>query len=121
MPSNSNLVKKTDYDTKIMTQEITHTDFHTTLKILDQKINSNKIEHLLVENELQKVKTFDSSYFRGKSHFEEDGTQNYLAFQPINRNFKMIANTKMFHHGNLKDYLMKLLRLLLHLIIVIFH
>ena len=33
------------------------------------------------------------SYFIGKSHFEEDGTQNYLVFQPINRYFKVIANT----------------------------
>ena len=30
-------------------------------------------------------------FFRGKSHFEEDGTQNYLAFQPIQRYFKIIA------------------------------
>ena len=44
-------------------------------------------------NELKKLKTFDSSYFIGKSRFEEDGTQNYLVFQPINRYFKVIANT----------------------------
>ena len=49
-------------------------------------------KHLLVENGLKKLKTFASSYFRGKSHFEEDGTQNYLVFQPINRYFKVIAN-----------------------------
>ena len=42
---------------------------------------------------MKKLKTFDSSYFIGKSHFEEDGTQNYLVFQPINRYFKVIANT----------------------------
>ena len=35
-----------------------------------------------------------SSYFRGKSNFEEDGTQNYLVFQPIYRYFKVIANAK---------------------------
>ena len=29
-----------------------------------------------------------------KSHFEKDGTQNYLVFQPINRYFKVIANAK---------------------------
>ena len=34
------------------------------------------------------------SYFIGKSHFEEDGTKNYLVFQPINRYFKIIADTK---------------------------
>ena len=50
---------------------------------------------LLVENELKKLKPFDSSYFIGKSHFEEDGTQNYLVFQPINRYFKAIANLVM--------------------------
>ena len=34
------------------------------------------------------------SYFIGKSHFEEDGTQNYLVFQPLNKYFKIITNTK---------------------------
>ena len=38
-------------------------------------------------------KTFDSSYCIGKSHFEEDGTQNYLVFQPISKYFKVITNT----------------------------
>ena len=38
---------------------------------------------------MNKLKTFDSSYFIGKSHFEEDGTQNYLVFQPLNRYFKI--------------------------------
>ena len=28
-----------------------------------------------------------------KSHFEEDGTQNYLVFQPMYRYFKMITNS----------------------------
>ena len=40
---------------------------------------------------MKKLKTFDSSYFIGKSHFEEDGTQNYLVFQPMYRYFKRIA------------------------------
>ena len=48
---------------------------------------------MLVENHLKKLKTLDLSYFIGKSHFEEDGTQNYLVFQPINKCFKVIANT----------------------------
>ena len=41
---------------------------------------------------------FDLSYFIGKSHFEEDGTQNYLVFQPLNKYFKFVtnANTKYF-------------------------
>ena len=42
---------------------------------------------------MNKLKTFDSSYFIGKSHFEEDGTQNYLVFQPLNKYSKVIVNT----------------------------
>ena len=40
---------------------------------------------------MKKLKTFDSSYFIGKSHFEEDGAQNYLVFQPMYRYFKITA------------------------------
>ena len=75
----ANLIAKTDFDAK--------------LSSLNRKTTSNKWKHLLVENELKKLKTFDSSYFIGKSHFEEDGTQNYLVFQPINKYFKVITNT----------------------------
>ena len=46
---------------------------------------------MLVGNELKKLKTFYSSYFIDKSHFEEDGTQSYLVFQPKYRYFKIIA------------------------------
>ena len=67
---------------------ITKTDFNTKLSNLNRKITQNKSKHLLVKNELNKLKTFDSSYFIGKSHFEEDGTQNYLVFQPMYRYFK---------------------------------
>ena len=67
---------------------ITKTDFDAKLSSLNRKITTNKTKHLLVENELKKLKTFDSIYFRGKSHFEEDGTQNYLVFQPIQRFLK---------------------------------
>ena len=34
---------------------------------------------------MKKLKTFVSSYFIDKSHFEEDGTQNYLVFQSISK------------------------------------
>ena len=55
---------------------------------LNRKITQNT-KHLLVENELKNLKTFDSSYFIGKSYFEEDGTPNYLVFQPLNKHFKV--------------------------------
>ena len=110
IPSVNNLVKKTDYNTKITDTEnklnnhnhdkyidtpefnklatdvfnarlaqanlITKTDFDTKLSSLNKKITQNK-----------------TSYFIGKSHFEEDDTQNYLVFQPINKYFKVITNT----------------------------
>ena len=60
-------------------------------QVIRKKITSNRSKHLFVENELKKLKAFDSSYFIGKSHFKEDGTQNYLIFQPIHRCFKLIA------------------------------
>ena len=65
---------------------ITKTDFDAKLSSLNRKIMSNKSKHLLVENELKKLK----SYFLEKSHFE-DGKQNYLVFQPMYRYFKQIA------------------------------
>ena len=67
---------------------IIKTDFDAKLSSLNQKITLNKSKHLLVENELKKLKKFDLSYFIGKSYFEEDGTQNYLVFQPRNRYLK---------------------------------
>ena len=42
---------------------------------------------------MDKLKTFDSGCFIRKSHFEEDGTQNYVVFQPLNKYFKVIAST----------------------------
>ena len=91
---------------------ITKTDFDAKLSSLNRKITQNKTKHLLVENELKKLKTFDSIYFIGKSHFQEDGTQNYLVFQPLSTYFKIIIQN-IFHRGNLKDYQTKLLGLLL--------
>ena len=114
----SSLIKKTDYNTKITEIEktLTHHDhdkyittpefnklsadvFDTRLvrASLNQKINSNKTKHLLVKNELKKLKTFDSIYFKGKGNFEKDSRQNYLVFHPIYRHFKRVAD---FGSGN---------------------
>ena len=56
------------------------------------KLQQIKQKNDSIANELKKLKTFDWSYFIGKSHFEEDGTQNYLVFQQLNNYFKVIAN-----------------------------
>ena len=70
---------------------ITKTDFDAKLSSLTKKITSNKIKHLIVENELKKLETFDSIYFLDKSYFEDDGTQNYLVFQIAYRYFKTVS------------------------------
>ena len=72
---------------------VTKTDFDNSVSSLDSKIAANKTKNESIENKFKKVQTFDLSYFICKSHFEENGTQNYLVFQPINRYFKVIANT----------------------------
>ena len=64
---------------------MTKTDFDNRVSNTDSKTAANKTKNDSIENELNKLKTFDSSYFRGKSHFEEDCTQIYLVFQPIQR------------------------------------
>ena len=69
---------------------ITKTEFDLRMSKLNRKITASKSKHLLVENELNKLKMFGSSYFIGQSHFDEDGTQNYLVFQPINKYFKLV-------------------------------
>ena len=67
------------------------TDFDNKLSSLNKKITSKKTKHLIVANELRKKERFDWNYFWGKSHFEDDGTQNWLVFQPIERCFKKIT------------------------------
>ena len=49
---------------------ITKTDFDAKLSSLNKKITQNKTKHLLVESKLNQLKTFDSGYFIGKSHFK---------------------------------------------------
>ena len=42
---------------------LTKTNFDDKLRTLNQKINSDKTNHLLVENKFKKLKTFNSIYF----------------------------------------------------------
>ena len=70
---------------------ITKTNFDTELKKISERVTSNKSKHLLVENELKKLKKIDSIYFKGKSHFQEDGAQFFLVFQSMYRYFKSIV------------------------------
>ena len=67
---------------------VTKTDFDDKLKSQNQKVNSSKTKHLLVENEF----FFCLNFLRGKSHFEEDGIQIYLVFQLTYRYIKMVID-----------------------------
>ena len=60
------------------------------MKKISDRVTSNKSKHLLVGNELKKLKTFDLSYFKGKSYFEgKDGAQNALVFQTMQKHFNL--------------------------------
>ena len=50
---------------------VTKTDFDAKLSSFSRKTTENKTKHLLVPNKLNNLKTFDLSYFRGESQFEE--------------------------------------------------
>ena len=75
---------------------MTKTDFDAKLLGFNRKITKNKTNHLLVQNEFKKLRTFDLSYFIGKNYFEEDGSQNYLVI----RYFKINTNI------NVADYIL---------------
>ena len=98
---------------------VTKTDFDTKLVSLNRKVNSNKTKHVLVQNELKKLQTFHSSYFRCKHYFENGGTQNYLVLYPMNRYFQKINNTCHISDWKYKGLFDELLSLLPHLIIVL--
>ena len=91
------------------TNLLSKTGFDAKLSSINRKITSIKSKHLLVENEL---KLFDSSYFRGKNYFENDGTQNYLVFQPMYKYFEITPTTNTILSWKSKACLMKLLNLL---------
>ena len=61
---------------------------------MSKRITSNKTKHLLVENEWKKLKTFDLSYFRGKTHFEEYGNPNHLFFKSMYKYLNNISDWK---------------------------
>ena len=43
------------------------TEFNTKLTSFNKRINSSKTKHLVTENELKRIKTFDLRYFTGKN------------------------------------------------------
>ena len=94
MPDISTLIKKSNYDTKVAEIEskyVSNTGFDSKLAQANVTTKRNFDAKIIeLENDMKKLQTFDSSYFRGKSYFEEDGVQNCLVFQSIRRYFKII-------------------------------
>ena len=103
IPIVSNLVKKTNHDTKvgeiekrltdhnyekyITTTEfnklklvqvdlVTKTGFDNKLTSYNRRIVSNKAKNLLNEKDIKKFKKFDLGYFIGQSYVDEDGAIN---------------------------------------------
>ena len=74
-PEFNNLTAENFAAKLVQTSLVRKTDFDVKLSSLNRKITAKKSKHLLVENDLKKLKTFYFSYFRGKIHFEEDGLQ----------------------------------------------
>ena len=99
MPSFSNLVKKTDYNTKITEIENKLNNHNHGKYISTPEFNTltaDVFNATLAQANLITKTDFNaklSSCFIGKRHFEENGMQNYLVFQPIHKYFKVIANT----------------------------
>ena len=71
-----------------------------------------ELKELKVEQDkMIKLQAFDSSYSEDKSHFEDDDTVDHRIDI-----LKGLVILIIFHNGNLNDCLMKVLKLLLHLI-----
>ena len=67
LATQTNLIRKPEFDGK--------------LKSISDRVTKNKTKHLLVENELKKLKTLGLSHCWGKHYFEgNDGAQNALVF-----------------------------------------
>ena len=58
---------------------VANRDFDNKLINLNKRINSNKIKHVLLENDLKKLQTFGKIYFRSKNHFEKDVTEKLFS------------------------------------------
>ena len=67
-----------------ITSLITKTDFDAKLKAITDRVTKNKSKDLLIDNELKKLKTFDTDYFVGGNYFE-------LVFQVKSIFFKLIT------------------------------
>ena len=67
---------------------VKNSDLNTNFAVL-----ATQAELKAEQDKTVKLQAFNSNYFCDISHFEDDGTQNYLVFQAVSKYFKTIANT----------------------------
>ena len=65
---------------------------------------ATKAELKVEQDKKVKLQAFDSSYFSGKSHFDDIDTQNYLLLQSIYKFFKRIANSNYISTWKSKEF-----------------
>ena len=58
-------------------------------QVLIEELHQIKQKIYLLKKKSKKLRSFDLGYLKGKSHFDEDGSQHYLVFQVILRYFEL--------------------------------
>ena len=93
---------------------VTKTDIYAKLKDISDRVTENKSKDLLLDNELKKLRTFDTDYFEGKNYFEGgDGMQSTLVFRVKNEYFgHETISTIVTVLGSQKAFLIKLCTIL---------
>ena len=104
---------------------VTKTNFNDKLKRLNQKINSNKTKHLLVENELKNLKTFDSIYILEVKAILKKMVHKIIYYlnqcTNILKGLLLLVVVIIFIFGNLTVCLIKILQRLLQVTITSIH
>ena len=89
--TNDKLIKKKILDIKIKEKGLNDkSDVSNSVKTSD--LITIFAELKAEQDKITKLHAFDSSCFRGKIHFEDNGTQNYLVFLLVSRYFKPVSN-----------------------------
>ena len=83
---------------KIKQKKLSKSD---TFKFVNNSDLDNEVASLAIKVELKaqqdkigRLQAFDSSLFIGQSYFDKDGSQSFLIFQPIQKNFKILPGLK---------------------------
>ena len=116
--------KITNNSKVIKTKEIKRfitTNFNTRIIETPQKRTTKKqLENALDlgdknREKIKKLQTFDLTYFNGECYFNDDGSQNYLIYQPVIKYFQFLVVLLInFQDRNLKGCQKKVSQLLLH-------